>query len=423
MSDLKKLILPCLRGQIGDWIYYVTLLKFEEVSNRVSMVPEIHKNIGLSNLIQREISDRTVGIVEYLKTQDQRFFNSLILGVYGGHPKWHELRIEESIIDNLIGDNEENVILSDHDIENLSSTLGVLILNGKEKIFAIDGQHRTKSIKDAVMDKPSLKSEEIPAIFVAHKKTLEGEVRTRRLFSTINRYAKPVSKSEIIAIDEEDNCAIITRNIVENFDLLNGKILFNKSRGIAITNKLAFTNIIVLYDFITTILTNNRVFGINVGGKEHKKFILKRESELVLSEQQIIVESLFTRIFAEIPVLLNFIEGEILDRRLNTSSLLFRPVGQNVFYSVLKIAIHKNILDEAIIFFADNDFSLNNPTWNKVFTDPETNRMKTDKTVQKFATQIILIHLGLHINLTEKDKDIHENYQIDSSNLEIIEQN
>lgn len=421
MSEFKKLILPCLRGQIGDWIYYVTLLKFDDVANRVSMVPEIHKNIGLSNLIQREISDRTSGIVEYLKTQDQRFFNSLILGVYGGHPKWHELRIEESIADSLLGENEENVKLSNFDIENLSSTLGVLILNGKEKIFAIDGQHRTKSIKDAVKDRSDLKGEEIPAIFVAHKKTPEGEVRTRRLFSTINRYAKPVSKSEIIAIDEEDNCAIITRNIVENFDLLNDKIIFNKSRGIAISNKLAFTNIIVLYDFITTILTNNKVFGINVSGKEYKKFILKRESDSVLSEQQNIIEILFTRIFDEIPVLHSFLKGKALDRSLNTSSLLFRPVGQNVFYSVLKVAIHNNILNEAITFFSNNDFSLINPTWKKVFTDPETDRMKTDKTVQKFATQIILINIGINLKLTKKDKVVHENFQIDSSNLEIIE--
>ena len=27
--------LPCLRGKMGDWIYYVTLFKFNDVSERV----------------------------------------------------------------------------------------------------------------------------------------------------------------------------------------------------------------------------------------------------------------------------------------------------------------------------------------------------------------------------------------------------
>ena len=73
----NKLTLPTLRAKMGDWIYYVTIMTFEEISKRVSMADEIHKNKGLKTLIQREVRDRTKGIVEYLKTQDQRFFNSL----------------------------------------------------------------------------------------------------------------------------------------------------------------------------------------------------------------------------------------------------------------------------------------------------------------------------------------------------------
>ncbi len=422
MSKKEKLILPSLRGKIGDWIYYVTLLKFKDVAERVSMVPEIHKSEGLSNLIQRQVSDRTSDIVEYLKTQDQRFFNSLILGIYGGKPKWHEISVEESILDNLEAENEENVKLTEVEVDQLNSTLGILILNGEEKIFAIDGQHRTKSIKDAVKGKPELGSDEIAAIFVAHKKNEEGEIRTRRLFSTINRYAKPVSKNEIIAIDEEDNCAIITRSIVENFELLNGKILFNKSKAISTSNSVAFTNIIVLYDFICTILTDNKVFGIQVKGKEFKNFTHRRASDDILSEQQNFIEELFIQIFNEIPILKSFIEGEVIDRRLDTSSLLFRPVGQNILYSVLKVAIDKNKRDEAITFFGRNNFSLANPTWKKIFSDPETDRIKTDKTVQKYAVQIILKHLGINLRLSDKDKEIHSNFQIDYNTLEINEE-
>lgn len=421
MSRKRKLILPCLRGEIGDWGYYVTLLKFNDVAERVSMVPEIHKSEGLSNLIQREVTDRTSGIVEYLKSQEQRFFSSLILGVYGGHPKWHELDIEESIVEELEGDYAENVKLNEEEINKLNSTLGVLVLDGYEKIFAIDGQHRTKSIKDAVVDKPELGQEEVSVIFVAHKKTPEGEIRTRRLFSTLNRYAKPVSKSEIIAIDEEDNCAIITRNIVENFEPLSGKVLFHKTRSISLSNRSAFTNIIVLYDFIVTILTDVKVFGITVKGKDHKKFTHRRESDQQIQNQQNYIESLFTDLFNQVPALRSFIDNPDIDRRLAVSSLLFRPVGQNVLYSVLKVAIDKNKRLEGIAFFTNNNFSLSNPIWNRVFTDAETGRMKTDKTVQKYAVQLILIHIGVNIRLTDKDKDIHNNFRIDTQTLLITE--
>src|SRR5260221_7644419 len=91
----KRLVLPALRGSMGDWIFYVCLFKLMDLTERVSMVDEIHKNKELSRLIQRTVSNRTSGIVEYLTSQPQRFFNSIILGIYGGHPSWREIQIEK----------------------------------------------------------------------------------------------------------------------------------------------------------------------------------------------------------------------------------------------------------------------------------------------------------------------------------------
>lgn len=416
----KKLILPCLRGEIGDWVYYVTLLKFKHISERVSMVPEIHKSEGLSRLIQREVTNRTGGIVEYLKSQEQRFFNSLILGVYGGHPKWHEVDIEGTLNNDYSKDEtKESVVLEEEEEDYLSSSLGILTLEGGEKIFAIDGQHRTKAIIDVVKESPELLNEEVAAIFVSHKKTEDGEIRTRRLFSTLNRYAKPVSKSEIIAIDEEDNCAIITRNLIENFDLLRGIILFNNTRSVSVSNSNSFTNIIVLYDLIVTILTNAKVFGVNVSGKDHKNYTHRRASDSEIKLDQTTIEDLLTQLFNRIPALTSFLITKNINRRENNTSLLFRPVGQNVLYSVLKVAIEKDKLEEAISFFENETFSTSNDIWAKVFTDPETGRMKTDKTVQKYAFQLILLHLNIKVSLSDKDKEIHRNFGINAESLSI----
>ncbi len=122
MNKNKKLLLPCLRGRLGDWIYYVTIMTFREIANRSSMTDEIHKNMELSRWIQREVTDRSNEIVEYLVTQEQRFFNSIIFGIYGGRPSWQEINIEYSI-------NNSSKPIPESDLNYLNRTFGILNLS------------------------------------------------------------------------------------------------------------------------------------------------------------------------------------------------------------------------------------------------------------------------------------------------------
>lgn len=398
----NKIVLPALRGRMGDWIYYISLMQFSEIANRVSMVPDIHKSKGLSRLIQREVTNRSEDIVDYLINQEQRFFNSLILGIYGGKPSWQEIEIK----DTLSIDNER--------VRYLNKTFGILTLNGNEEIFAIDGQHRTKAIIDLQKkDDTTYKEEEVSVIFIAHKKTHDGEIRTRRLFSTLNRYAKPVNLSEIIAIDEEDNCAIITRNIVESFSLLEDKISFNKNRSISRNNTKAFTNIIILYDIVKILLTNQNVIGIKVSGDDLKLCTHKRRNEEYIFEKQKYVEDIFTEIFNLLPCLSNYISNNEIDRTEMSSSLLFRPIGQIVFFSVLKIAIDNDKKFEALEYFKKDNFNLSNPIWNRVFWNSEIGRIKPDKSLQNFAIYLILKHLKIKFKERKKDKENFHNFDID----------
>ena len=401
----EKLILPTLRAQMGDWTYYVSIMTFEEINKRLSMADEIHKSEGLKTLIQREVKDRTKGIVEYLKTQEQRFFNSLIVGLYGGNPKYQEITIEK-----YNGIEEKDMIY-------LNKTFGILTLDGNENLFAIDGQHRTKAIKDSLKEKASLGKEENTVIFIAHKNDHDGLIRTRRLFSTLNRYAKPVSKSEIIAIDEEDNGAIITRNVVEDFELLKDIVLFNQNRSINNKNKSSFTNIIVLYDFIITILTNQKVFGHSVKGEDYLSFTHRRASEKIIYEKQQTIENLFTEIFEKIPSLKRFLTRKLVNREAMSTSLLFKPIGQNILYQTLKLAIEHKKKNKLLNYFAKDNFNLQNRIWKKVFLDEETGRIKTDKELQKYAFNLILKSIGVNLPLTKKDQEIYDNFKIDPSKL------
>ena len=93
-------------------------------------------------------------------------------------------------------------------------------------------------------------------IFVGHKQTPAGERRTRRLFTTLNKTAKPVSKNEIIALDEDDVMAIIARRLVEFHPWFQGKrVAFNPTANLAATDTHSLTTIVNLYDVLTILFS------------------------------------------------------------------------------------------------------------------------------------------------------------------------
>ena len=78
----KHIVLPALRGVMGDWVYYSSLMDMRELGNRVRFADEVHENHNLSDMIQRELSrGRSKTIANYLVDQPERFFNSLVVGL------------------------------------------------------------------------------------------------------------------------------------------------------------------------------------------------------------------------------------------------------------------------------------------------------------------------------------------------------
>ena len=245
----ERTTFPAIRCSMGDWIYYVTYMKFSDVAHWIKRTEEIHKSEKLRDMIQRALTRRVNPIVDYLIEQDERFFNAIVVGVYGGDPKWYSIEVSGT------------PVLESPDLdEDSQHSIGLLVLEGNEKLFAIDGQHRVEAIKEALPKQPDLKDEDQSVIFVAHRTDEAGQRRTRRLFSTLNRYAKPVSKGEIVALDEDDAFAIVTRRLVEEFPLLRsgfkkeaGFVRFGKTTPIPSTDRRSLTSVLALYD-ITEII-------------------------------------------------------------------------------------------------------------------------------------------------------------------------
>ena len=246
-----KLLLPALRGIMGDWVYYSCLMNLDELSSRVHYAGDIHKHAALSQMIQRKLDgQRSVQIADYLKMQPQRFFNSLVVATYGGNPSWHAL--EE------VRNNRQQGWLKDLTQETVES-VGFLAFRGDEKLFALDGQHRLagikRTIKNGVEQDPY---DEVSVIFVAHEATPQGLQRTRRLFTTLNKTARPVSKGDIIALDEDDVMAICVRRLIEETEFFReDRVAFVASNNLPVRNRTSLTTIGNLYDVLAILFTSS----------------------------------------------------------------------------------------------------------------------------------------------------------------------
>ena len=249
MTQLEPTILPALRGVMGNWVYYSCLMQLGEVRSRIRFADEVHTHEGLSDMIQRSVDEsRIQEIADYIRLQPQRFFNSLVVAVYGGEPNWHALL--------NVRNRESDLLLENLRPETVAS-VGFLTLRGDEKLFALDGQHRLAGI-NAIVDsgyQPAM-DDEVSLILVAHEESPSGLVRTRRLFTTLNKTGRKVTKGDIIALDEDDVMAICVRRLIEQTDLFHGRrIAFVQSNNVPPSNTECLTTIGNLYDILTILFT------------------------------------------------------------------------------------------------------------------------------------------------------------------------
>ena len=396
MKEKNNLIIPALRAHMGDWVYYVTFLRMEQIADQIRIAQEIHTSKVLKKMIQRQITNRAKQISDYLTKQPQRFFNSLIVGVYGGSPDWYELKI---------GTNP----LFDTDTfpRELEGILGILRLDGTQTLFAIDGQHRVEGIKQALDENDALRSEEVSVIFVAHRNDPVGLERTRRLFTTLNRYAKPVSKSEIVALDEDDIVAITTRELVENHPLFQEKISLSKTKAVAVRDNRSFTTIINLYDVLEILLRENL--------KGWAEFKRHRPDDSVISKFYAKSARFWDTMIEYFPPLYEIRESQPGEdvaghyRHKQGGHLLFRPVGLAIVVSAIREAIDSGLTEqEAIKRVSSISMDLADAPWAGLLWDKTNQRMLSAKANTKVAKQLLYYLLGGDLALMKTSADALE---------------
>lgn len=388
--------IPAIRGKIGDTIYYSANFSFQQINELVDrkVGNEIYTSKTLKDRLQRSLTDNTSKIKQYILNRNDRFFNALVLAVYDGEPQWTEIRFELN--------------------ENEFPNVGILHLNGQEKIFPVDGQHRVEGIKEAIKKDPTLASETISVILIGHSTSDIGMKKSRRIFSTLNRYAKPVKLGDIIALDEDDIVAIATRDLLETHILFTGdRMKATNTKSIPVNDKTSFTSLITLYE------CNLELFQIfhlkkNISKTKLKDFLKSRPDEEIISEYIEYLNDFWNLMVNTFPEIEDFIHSNSLTAAekyrypINGGNIIFRPVALLQIIKAISYICSENnkiSIKDILSSFSKLDRNVSKEPWVKIIWDPTSKRMIVNN-------QLLLKYLFVYIFNTKllKDKDKKELY-------------
>ena len=367
---MEALNIPAIRGILGDIVYYTSSFTFKQIAERVKKIDqELHTSTSLKDQLQRSLTKNYESITDYILSQKEHFFNALVLAVYDGDPVWNEIEV------GFKGEDYYN--------------MGFLRLNGEEKIFPVDGQHRVEGIKDAIKKSPELEDETIAVILIGHHKDKEGMEKTRRIFSTLNRYAKPVSTGDIIALDEDDTVAIVTRNMLESFPLFMNENISDEKKTKAIVEKdtKSFTSLIKLYEtnkivykYYTSFRDNTKRIHSSTEIDKFLKFRPKQEDiddfEKYLTE----FWELFINSFEGMKEYVASTEKDAAAKyrnRENGGLLYFSPVAlPQLVTAILETCFRSKVtLSDSMSAYSQLEMCISKAPWVKVLWDAESRTM------------------------------------------------
>lgn len=407
--------LPAIRSKVGDWRLYISTLSFDLIAKLIKAPDEVHERKRLSDWIQREaILPHEKSIASYIAENEQRFLGAIIVGVYGGSPDWAPLTV--SFENNLLSIDEKQQ-------EKVKDVLGFLSFTGKEKLFAIDGQHRVAGIKRAIEDNDNLAeflSDEMSVIFVAHDaSTIKGRERTRRLFTTVNKKAKPMSKTAIIALDEDNGFAVVTRRLIDEHWLFEDKrehISYTSTGSLHSSYTNAFTSVTGLYEIIMDFYPKDK----RELGYTKKEFLNRRPKDEIVDKYLKSVREYLDALLTEVPSLKKvFVDGngKANDfRKPGSNFLLFRPVGQRAFTKAVQHLMSRNIsIKGAIKILKKVDMNLEKDLWHHILWDPVSKNMITTKFAM--AETQLLVSAGQEPRNAQNLKNLNNllNSQLDNT--------
>mgnify|MGYP001193608517 CR=1 FL=1 len=282
---MKSKWFPATRMTMNSWEYFTLKMSFadffhedDDTKNLIKFNKEFEKPDLLDEEMQRELDESRAkkSIVEYLMKEDA-FFGSVVIACLGDIPEWHHLKPTQDVLGNLNLEKREN--------------LGYVRLDQTQKYYVLDGQHRLFAIKEILRNSDILeefggiekfKDTTINVILVNRGEDEDKanfKTKYRRLFTSLNRYAKATSTESNIIMDEDDAAAILTRRLIRELPIFecqekptDNTNINCKSENLS-KNTQYFTSLATFYEMNITLLqvTRNRTVQGIMTYKDYKR--------------------------------------------------------------------------------------------------------------------------------------------------------
>ena len=220
-----------MKGKLGSTEYFILAMKAKELVEKTIIPSEIEgwEDMTLEEKEQRDINYGRVKnlIAPYLASDKDRFFGAIILTAKNMGPSNFE----------PIAD------VATKGLPNLYKTqaqlMGFLTFTGGEELIPLDGQHRLKAIKFAIEGKDE-RSNAIPDITPCSQLANDDVTvilipydneKARKIFTKVNRYAKPTTTGQNLVTDDDDIIAVLSRAIAN--ELITARLVKYKANTLS----------------------------------------------------------------------------------------------------------------------------------------------------------------------------------------------
>ena len=443
-------VYPALKLEFGTWTYYVVKMSTRELVENVHYAADIHDDKTLADAIQRTLVESRVkkDIVRYLQRTPERFFSSIVIAALGGEPTFFPIEIAAQP--------QFEMLSSD---KRMADSFGVLRFDGSQMYYALDGQHRLKAI-ETLIDKATAESDDAPQGFEGEELSVIVVVpeieennqvffqKYRRLFSNLNRYAKPTDLTTNIIMDEDDAFAIITRWLITDHPFFqhpgnqkdSARIKTKGGKNLNSRDNF-FTSLQTLYHMNRILLHSSdrenhgwaRCSTDDVAKDEVKEFIKYRPDEDVLVALYEELKIYWNGLISVLPDLENSpskmrvhpIAGEGENKEEDSDGcdhLLFWPIGQEYILAEVARSLLDRNLSEAEVYHPTHqgavqalaplgtiDWRLTSAPWKHLLliqTEDDKWRMRNEERKEALRASVRLLRYMTGLDELDEDGEL-----------------
>ena len=357
---------PALQGEMGSRRYWVTVWPWGFVRTMIDFAENLpdYTSLPPAERVQREVNWSRVHkqIAPYILNNDDRFFGALIVEGRGSKPDFQP-------------------------IEGFSG-YGTLTMSGDHMLFALDGQHRLAAIKEACLSNTDLASELQTVILIWHETTL----KTRKLFTHVNKYARTTTTAQNILLDDEDLYAEIARRLERELPLFRDRVNWKGNSLSATTPNVTTAPVLRLSSRAWLDEYNIRSAMVEL-------------PEAKVDEYYDEVKGIWEKIIPALKPLQEVMTGASEMRQLRERFIIHTPVGQQSMIHAVQMARQREIpIDDIAARLTEIDWAKMSPLWNRIIFNPDLNRMITGKENWSDMGDILGFVLGGTYDRDEQDE-------------------